>query len=61
MHQVARILGRRPLRLHLIEPRVDGAALLDNYVLDACIMQRPQVASLDPQRFGVQWFPCTQL
>ena len=53
MHQVARILGRRPLRLHLIEPRVDGAALLDNYVLDACIMQRPQVASLDPQRFCV--------
>jgi len=75
VHQVARILGRRPLRLHLItgkghlakglphgwccnppsrlEPRVDGAALLDNYVLDACIMQRPQVASLDPQRFCV--------
>jgi hypothetical protein len=75
VHQVARILGRRPLRLHLItgkghlakglphgwccnppsrlEPRVDGAALLDNYVLDACIMQRPQVAVLDPQRFCV--------
>jgi hypothetical protein len=75
VHQVARFLGRRPLRLHLItgkghlakglphgwccnppsrlEPRVDGAALLDNYVLDACIMQRPQVASLDPQRFCV--------
>jgi hypothetical protein len=32
---------------------VDGAALLDSYVLDACIMQRPQVASLDPQRFCV--------
>jgi hypothetical protein len=30
---------------------VDGPALLDSYVLDACIMQRPQVASLDPQRF----------
>ena len=75
VHQVARILGRRPLRLHLItgkghlakglphgwccnppsrlEPRVDGAALLDSYVLDACIMQRPQVALLDPQRFCV--------
>jgi hypothetical protein len=32
---------------------VDGAALLDSYVLDACIMQRPQVASLDPQHFCV--------
>jgi hypothetical protein len=32
---------------------VDGAALLDSYVLDACIMQRPQVASLDPERFCV--------
>ena len=75
VHQVARILGRRPLRLQLItgkghlakglphgwccnppsrlEPRVDGAALLDSYVLDACIMQRPQVAVLDPQRFCV--------
>ena len=75
VHQVARVLGRRPMRLHLItgkghlakrlphgwccnppsrlEPRVDGAALLDSYVLDACIMQRPQVASLDPQRFCV--------
>ena len=75
VHQVARFLGLRPLRLHLItgkghlaqglpqgwccnppsrlEPQVDGAALLDSYVLDACIMQRPQVASLDPQRFCV--------
>ena len=75
VHQVARVLGRRPMRLHLItgkghlakglphgwccnppsrlEPLVDGAALLDSYVLDACIMQRPQVASLDPQRFCV--------
>ena len=75
VHQVARVLGRRPMRLHLItgkghlakglphgwccnppsrlEPRVDGAALLYSYVLDACIMQRPQVASLDPQRFCV--------
>ena len=75
VHQVARVLGRRPMRLHLItgkghlakglppgwccnppsrlEPRVDGAALLDSYVLDACIMQRPQVASLDPQHFCV--------
>ena len=75
VHQVARFLGLRQLRLHLItgkghlakglphgwccnppsrlEPRVDGAALLDSYVLDACIMQRPQVASLDPQRFCV--------
>jgi len=73
VHQVARFLGRRPMRLHLItgkghlanglphgwccnpssrlEPQVDGPALLDSYVLDACIMQRPQVASLDPQRF----------
>jgi len=75
VHQVARFLGRRPLRLHLItgkghlsmglppgwcsnlpcplEYQVDGAALLDGYVLDACIMQRPQVASLDSQRFCV--------
>ena len=75
VHQVARFMGRRPMRLHLItgkghlakglphgwccnppsrlEPWVDGAALLDSYVLDACIMQRPQVASLDPQRFCV--------
>ena len=75
VHQVARFLGLRPLRLHLItgkghlakglppgwccnppsrlEPRVDGAALLDGYVLDACIMQRPQVVSLDPRRFCV--------
>jgi hypothetical protein len=75
VHQVARILGRRPLRLQLItgkghlakglppgwlcnppsrlEPLVEGAALLDSYVLDACIMQRPQVAVLDPQRFCV--------
>ena len=75
VHQVARFLGLRPLRLHLItgkghlakglphgwccnppsrlEPWVDGAALLDSYVLDACIMQRPQVVSLDPQRFCV--------
>ena len=75
VHQVARFMGRRPMRLHLItgkghlakglphgwccnppsrlEPWVDGAALLDSYVLDACIMQRPQVASLDSQRFCV--------
>ena len=75
VHQVARFLGRRPLRLHLItgkghlcmglppgwcsnppcplEYQVDGAALLDGYVLDACIMQRPQVASLDSQRYCV--------
>ena len=75
VHQVARLLGLRPLRLHLItgkghlakglppgwcsnppcplEPQVDGAALLDGYVLDACIMQRPQVASLDCQRYCV--------
>ena len=75
VHQVARFLGRRPLRLHLItgkghlsmglppgwcsnppcplEYQVDGAALLDGYVLDACIMQRPQVASLDFQRYCV--------
>jgi hypothetical protein len=75
VHQVARFLGLRPLRLHLItgkghlakglphgwccnppsrlEPQVDGAALLDSYVLDACIMQRPQVALLDPQCFCV--------
>ena len=75
VHQVARFLGWRPLRLHLItgkghlsmglppgwcsnppcplEYQVDGAALLDGYVLDACIMQRPQVASLDSQRFCV--------
>jgi hypothetical protein len=75
VHQVARFLGRRPMRLHLItgkghlakglpqgwccnppsrlEPWVDGAALLDSYVLDACIMQRPQVVSLYPQRFCV--------
>ena len=36
-----------------LEPRVDGAALLDRYVLDACIMQPPQVASLDLQHFCV--------
>ena len=75
VHQVARLLGRRPMRLHLIsgkghlamglppgwcsnppyplEPQVDGAALLDGYVLDACIMQRPQVACLDYQRYCV--------
>jgi hypothetical protein len=75
VHQVARFLGRRPMRLHLItgkghlakglpqgwccnppsrlEPWVDGAALLDSYVLDACIMQRPQVVSLNSQRFCV--------
>jgi hypothetical protein len=75
VHQLARFLGRRPMRLHLIsgkgylanglphgwccnpssrlEPQVDGAALLDGYVLDACIMQRPQVASLDLRRFCV--------
>jgi len=75
VHQVARFLGRRPLRLHLItgkghlcmglppgwcsnppcplEYQVDGAALLDGYVLDACIMQRPQVVSLDSQRYCV--------
>ena len=75
VHQVARLLGRRPMRLHLItgkghlslglppgwcsnppcplEAQVDGAALLDSYVLDACIMQRPQVASLDSERYCV--------
>ena len=36
-----------------LEPRVDVAALLDRYVLDACIMQPPQVASLDLQHFCV--------
>jgi len=75
VHQVARLLGRRSMRLHLItgkghlsmglphgwcsnppcplEAQVDGAALLDGYVLDACIMQRPQVASLDSERYCV--------
>jgi DNA-binding transcriptional LysR family regulator len=73
VHQLARTLGRRPMRLHLmtgkgyltrglpqgwccnppsrLEAQVDGAALLADYVLDACIMQRPQVAGLDPQSF----------
>ena len=75
VHQVARLLGRRPMRLHLmtgkghlpkdlphgwcanppsrLEAHVDGAALLDSYVLDACIMQRHQVEILDSRRFCV--------
>jgi DNA-binding transcriptional LysR family regulator len=73
VHQMARMLGKRPMRLHLITDKgylpnglphgwccnppsrqeyvVNGAELLDNYVVEACIMQRPQVLALDSKRF----------
>jgi hypothetical protein len=75
VHQLARFLGKAPLRLHRITgldhlpkhlPRgwcsnipckyewlIDGATLLEDFVIDACIMLQPQVALLDVKKFSM--------